>query len=126
MAAKPGTKDYGALSVAVQYYTHPRIVCKAEPHCFLPQPKVASTVVNLEVLPEPSVSVKDEKRFFQVVKSAFGQRRKTLLNALSKSPYLSVEKEAVLAALNQMGLDPAIRGEKLTVAQFAQLTDLLA
>ncbi|MEE1013621.1 MAG: 16S rRNA (adenine(1518)-N(6)/adenine(1519)-N(6))-dimethyltransferase RsmA [Clostridia bacterium] len=126
MAAKPGTKDYGALSVAVQYYTRPRIVCKAEPHCFLPQPKVASTVVNLEVLPEPSVSVKDEKRFFQIVKSAFGQRRKTLLNALSKSPYLSVEKEAVLAALTQMGLDPAIRGEKLTVTQFAQLTDLLA
>jgi len=125
MAAKPGSKDYGALSVAVQYYTNPTIVCKAEPHCFLPQPKVASTVINLEVLPSPAVSVKDEALFFKVVKSAFGQRRKTLLNALSKSPYLTVDKDAVLTALTTMGLDPAIRGEKLSLSQFAEIANTL-
>ncbi len=125
MAAKPGGKDYGALSVAVQYYTKPAIVCKAEPHCFLPQPKVASTVINLEVLPAPAVAVKDEAFFFKLVKSAFGQRRKTLLNALAKSPYLTLEKEAVVNALSQLGLDPAIRGEKLSISQFGELSNLL-
>ncbi|MBQ2614442.1 MAG: 16S rRNA (adenine(1518)-N(6)/adenine(1519)-N(6))-dimethyltransferase RsmA [Clostridia bacterium] len=125
MAAMPGSKNYGALSVAVQYYTQPSIVCKAEPHCFLPQPKVASTVIHLKVLSQPSVSVKDEKHFFKLVKSAFGQRRKTLLNALSKSPYLSVEKEKVESALAQMNLDSAIRGERLSLEEFARLSDLL-
>jgi 16S rRNA (adenine1518-N6/adenine1519-N6)-dimethyltransferase len=125
MAASPGGKDYGALSVAVQYYTRPTIVCKAEPHCFLPQPKVASTVVNLEVLSSPAVEVDDEKKFFKIVKSAFGQRRKTLLNALSKSPYLTLEKEAVQTALSQLGLDPAIRGERLSIEEFAALSNLL-
>ena len=125
MVAVPGTKDYGALSVAVQYYTKPSIVCKAEPHCFMPQPKVASTVIKLDVLPSPSVQVNDEKKFFKIVKSAFGQRRKTLLNALSKSPHISIEKSAIESALATMGLDPALRGERLTVEQFAQLSNLL-
>lgn len=125
MTAREGTKAYGALSVAVQYYTRPAVVCKAEPHCFLPQPKVASMVVSLEVLPAPSVQVTDERRFFQVVKSAFGQRRKTLVNALSKSPYFSVEKTRAETALAELGLDPAIRGERLSVEQFAQLSNLL-
>lgn len=126
MAAKPGTKDYGALSVAVQYYTNPTAICKAEPHCFLPQPKVASTVIHLEVLQEPAVTVKDEPFFFKLVKSAFGQRRKTLLNALSKSPYITVDKEKVVSALQELGLDPAIRGEKLSLEQFAQLANILS
>ena len=125
MAAKPGGKDYGALSVAVQYYTRPTVVCKAEPHCFLPQPKVASTVVNLEVLPDPAVQVNDQKKFFQIVKSAFGQRRKTLRNALSKSPYLALEKERIQSALSQLGLDPEIRGERLRIEDFAALSNLL-
>ena len=125
MAAKPGSKDYGALSVAVQYYTEPQIICKAEPHCFMPQPKVASTVVKLKVLPAPAVTVADEKKFFQIVKSAFGQRRKTLLNALSKSPYLTLGKEAVQNALITLGLDPAIRGERLSIEEFAALSNLL-
>ena len=125
MTAREGTKAYGALSVAVQYYTRPAVVCKAEPHCFLPQPKVSSTVVSLEVLRTPPVQVADEKHFFQVVKSAFGQRRKTLVNALSKSPYFSVEKSRAESALGEMGLDPAIRGERLSVEQFAQLSNLL-
>lgn len=125
MVASPGTKDYGALSVAVQFYTRPTIVCKAEPHCFLPQPKVASTVINLEVLREPAVKVNDQKKFFQIVKSAFGQRRKTLCNALSKSPYLTLDKEDILEALSQLGMDPAIRGERLSIQEFAALSNLL-
>ncbi len=126
MVAKPGSKDYGALSVAVQYHTKPKMVCKAEPHCFMPQPKVASAVICLEVLEKPSAEVLDEKLFFKVVKSAFGQRRKTLCNALSNSPYLSLEKEKILFALSQMGLDAGIRGERLSVEEFAQLSNLLA
>lgn len=125
MTAQNDSKDYGALSVAVQYHTHPELVCKAEPHCFFPQPKVSSSVIHLEVLPAPAVNVQNEKFFFQIVKSAFGQRRKTLVNALSKSPYISVDKNAVMAALGQMNLSPTIRGEKLNLSQFAELTDLL-
>lgn len=125
MTAKPGTKEYGALSVAVQYYTKPTVICKADPHCFMPQPKVASTVVRLEVRPEPPVSVADEGHFFRLVKSAFGQRRKTLMNALSKSPYQAIPRERILVALQKMDLDPAIRGERLSLEQFAQLSNLL-
>lgn len=126
MTALPGTKTYGALSVAVQYYTKPQNVCKAEPHCFMPQPKVASTVIKLDVLPTPSVSVNNKERFFKIVKSAFGQRRKTLLNALSKSPHLSLSKESVENAIKEMGLDLGIRGERLTVQEFATLSNLLS
>ncbi len=125
MVASPGGKDYGALSVAVQFYTKPKIVCHAEPHCFIPQPKVASTVVNLEVLNSPSVSVTDKKLFFDIVKSAFGQRRKTLLNALSKSPYLTIDKELISSAIENAGLQPDIRGEKLTLEQFAQVANYI-
>ena len=126
MAAREGTKEYGALSVAVQFYTKPEIICKAEPHCFLPQPKVASTVINLSVLDSPAVQVTDQPLFFKIVKSAFGQRRKTFVNALSGSPYLTIGKDAVLEALNALELNPAIRGEKLSLAQFAQLTEKLS
>ncbi len=125
MTATPGTKEYGALSVAVQYYTKPSLVCKAEPHCFMPQPKVASSVVKLEVLSKPAAEVEDEKLFFQIVKSAFGQRRKTLCNALSKSPYIAVEKEKVLGALSKMGLEESVRGERLSVEEFAKLSNYL-
>ncbi len=125
MVASPGGKDYGALSVAVQFYTKPKIVCHAEPHCFMPQPKVASTVVSLEVLDKPSVDVSNKKLFFNIVKSAFGQRRKTLLNALSKSPYISVEKEVIVSAIENAGLAPDIRGEKLSLEEFAKITDYI-
>lgn len=125
MTAKPGSKEYGALSVAVQYYTRPNLICRAEPHCFMPQPKVASAVVQLEVLPEPSVQVEDEKLFFRIVKSAFSQRRKTLTNALSKSPYGPIEKERVMAALSSMGLEETVRGERLSPEDFARLSNLL-
>lgn len=125
MVASPGGKDYGALSVAVQFYTKPKIVCHAEPHCFMPQPKVASTVVSLEVLDKPSVEVSNKKLFFNIVKSAFGQRRKTLLNALSKSPYISVEKEIIVSAMEKAGIAPDIRGEKLSLEEFAAITDYI-
>ncbi len=125
MAAKPGGKDYGALSAAVQFYTVPTIIAKAEPHCFMPQPKVASVVIRLEVQDKPTVSVNDKKLMFAIIKSAFGQRRKTLLNALSKSPYINMGKDSVQKALEEMGLDPNIRGEKLSLSEFARLSDIL-
>lgn len=125
MVAPSGGKDYGALSVAVQFYTKPHIVCHAEPHCFLPQPKVASTVISLEILDKPAVEVSNKKLFFAIVKSAFGQRRKTLLNALSKSPYLSVEKEKIAAAIENAALKADIRGEKLSLYDFAAITDYI-
>ncbi len=125
MVALPGGKDYGALSVAVQFYTKPKIICHAEPHCFMPQPKVASTVISLEILDEPAVKVKDKKLFFNIVKSAFGQRRKTLLNALSKSPYIDVEKEKIVKAIEEAGLKADIRGEKLTLEEFAKIADYI-
>ena len=125
MCATCGSKEYGALSVAVQYYTIPTVICRSEPHCFIPQPKVASSVVHLKVSATPTVTVSDEKKFFAIVKSSFGQRRKTLLNALSKSPYFSANKDSVRSALVQMGVDENIRGEKLSISQFAKLSELL-
>ena len=125
MCATCGSKEYGALSVAVQYYTIPTVICRAEPHCFIPQPKVASSVVHLKVSATPTVTVSDEKKFFAIVKSSFGQRRKTLLNALSKSPYFSANKDSVRSALVQMGVDENIRGEKLSISQFAKLSEML-
>ncbi len=125
MCAKNGGKDYGALSVAVQYYSVPKIIAKAEPHCFMPQPKVASSVVHLEIGENPTVSVSDEKLFFNIVKSAFSQRRKTLVNSLSKSPYVNFEKNSVISALEEMNLSPDIRGEKLSIEQFAKLCEKL-
>ncbi|MBQ7959727.1 MAG: 16S rRNA (adenine(1518)-N(6)/adenine(1519)-N(6))-dimethyltransferase RsmA [Clostridia bacterium] len=125
MAAPPGGKDYGALSAAVQFYTVPRIITKAEPHCFMPQPKVASVVIRLEVQDKPTVNVENKEKMFAIIKSAFGQRRKTLLNALSKSPYINIGKDSIKSALAEMGLDENIRGEKLSLEQFARLSDLL-
>ncbi len=123
MAASPGGKDYGALSAAVQFYTEPKIICRAEPHCFMPQPKVESQVVKLSVLETPRVETKNRKFMFDVIKSAFSQRRKTLLNALSKSPYINVEKQKVADAMAKAGIDPNIRGERLTLEEFARLAD---
>lgn len=125
MAASPGSKDYGALSAAVQFYTKPTVICKAEPHCFMPQPKVASVVIHLEVLNKPAVDVCNKDAFFKIIKSAFGQRRKTLVNALSHSPYITLDKDAVVSALSKIGLDANIRGEKLSLQEFAALTNQL-
>ncbi len=125
MAAKPGGKDYGALSVAVQFYSEPEIIIEASPSCFMPQPKVSSTVIKMNIFKEDKYIVSNKDFFFKLVKSAFGQRRKTLVNALSNSPYISVEKDKITGALKDMELDERIRGEKLSIEEFIKLSDIL-
>ncbi|WP_302800478.1 16S rRNA (adenine(1518)-N(6)/adenine(1519)-N(6))-dimethyltransferase RsmA [Mitsuokella multacida] len=123
MTAKPGSRIYGALSVAVQYYTEPEIVLDVPPRSFIPAPEVMSVVVSCRVRKEPAVAVQDEKLFFRVVKAAFGQRRKTLMNALKGGGF---SKEAVRDALEQSGIDPTRRGETLTLEEFGRLADAFA
>lgn len=126
MAAQPGGKDYGFLSVSVQYYAMPEIALKVPPHAFLPQPKVSSVVVLLKPLEKPPVALRGgEDYFFSVVKAAFLQRRKTLANALSAYPPVKTGRESVYRALDEMHLDRQIRGEKLSLTQFAQLAERL-
>lgn len=122
MIASPGGKDYGALSVAVQYFTAPEIVLEVPPSSFLPPPAVDSVVISCQVLENPSVSVEDEKMFFRVVRTSFGQRRKTLFNALKG---LGLDKEIVAAALEKTGIEPSRRGETLSLQEFAKLSDEL-
>ncbi|AEV70452.1 16S rRNA (adenine(1518)-N(6)/adenine(1519)-N(6))-dimethyltransferase RsmA [Acetivibrio clariflavus] len=123
MVAKPGGKDYGALSVAVQYYAQPEKVFDVPPHCFIPQPEVDSTVVKLKRNVIPPVILKDKDMFFKVVKAAFGQRRKTLLNALSNYTALNKTKEEVREILNAVNIDENVRGETLSIEQFAILSN---
>ena len=125
MVAGPGGKEYGALSVAVAFYTHPVINFTVPPHCFIPRPKVDSCVVTLKIRKEPFPGVDDKEHFFKVVKAAFGQRRKMLTNALANASYLGVTRENVKEALNEMGLSENIRGETLTCEEFARLSALL-
>ena len=125
MQVGPGTKDYGALSLAVQYYAEPYIVANVPPNCFMPRPKVGSAVIRLTRHTEPPVQVKDPSFLFKLVRASFNQRRKTLQNGLNHSAELQLSKEAVKAALQQMGLPETVRGEALTLEQFAQLSDLL-
>lgn len=122
MVAVPGGKDFGALTVAVQYFTEPEIVLDVPPSSFLPPPAVDSVVIACRVRREPSVSVKDEKMFFRVVRAAFGQRRKTLLNALKG---MGFDKERVTAALQKTGIDQTRRGETLSLKEFGCLADAL-
>jgi len=125
MVARPGSKDYGALSVAVQYYTNPHIITVVDPHCFIPQPKVSSVVIKLDILENPSVVVEDEEKFFKVVKAAFGQRRKTLVNALFNSGAFKMTKEEIKAVLKNIDVDENQRGESLSILQFAKLSDAI-
>ena len=125
MVAKPGTKDYGALSIAVQYFTKPEIVFNVSKKCFNPQPKVDSVVVRLNLLEEPYIKVKDTHIFFNTVKAAFGQRRKTLLNALYNSGYFKLSKDEIADAIKNSNISEAQRGETLSIRQFAQLSDNL-
>ncbi len=120
-----GTKDYGALSLAVQYYASPYIVANVPPNCFIPRPAVGSAVIRLTRHEKPPVEVSDPDFMFRIIRASFNQRRKTLQNGLYNSPELQVSKEEVARALTQMGLSPSIRGEKLTLDQFARLADLL-
>lgn len=123
MQAKPKEKEYGALSIAVQFYSRPEINMTVPPNCFMPKPKVASAVITLSVLDHPIVEVREEDFFFKLVKCAFGQRRKTLLNSLYNQANLGMEKEELTSIFYQMGLDEKIRGEALSLEQFAELSN---
>ena len=125
MQVGPGTKDYGALSLAVQYYAKPEIVANVPPNCFIPRPNVGSAVIRLTRYEEPPVQVKDEKKMFALIRASFNQRRKTLVNGLGNAGLPGITKESAAAALAQMSLSPTVRGEALTLEQFARLSDLL-
>ena len=125
MQAQPGTKDYGALSLAVQYYAKAEVVANVPPNCFIPRPSVGSAVVRLLRHETPPVQTKDEARMFALIRASFNQRRKTLVNSLGNAGELHISKEQVFEALAQMGLSPTIRGESLSLEQFARLNNLL-
>ena len=125
MQVGPGTKDYGALSLAVQYYAKPYIVANVPPNCFMPRPKVGSAVIRLERYEEPPVKVKDEKLMFRIIRASFNQRRKTLANGLKNSVELDYTKEEIEAAIEALGRGASIRGEALTLEEFAKLADFL-
>ena len=125
MQVGPGTKDYGALSLAVQYYAKPEIVAIVPPNCFIPRPNVASAVIRLTCHEKKPVEVKNEKGMFALIRASFNQRRKTLANSLSNAQNLSLTREQVTEALESMQLSPTIRGEALTLEQFAALADIL-
>lgn len=125
MQEGPGSKDYGALSLAVQYYAKPEIVANVPPNCFIPRPSVGSAVIRLTRHREMPVQVKDPELMFKIIRASFNQRRKTLQNGLNNSPELPYSKEQVAAAIEKMDLPPSIRGEALTLSQFAGLSDIL-
>ena len=126
MQAQAGTKEYGALSPAVQYRAEPVRVMTVGPECFIPRPAVDSSVIRLDLYDRPKVEVKDEKLMFALIRAAFNQRRKTLPNAITGSSELSFTREQISAALNKMGLDERIRGEVLDIEQYARLADTLS
>ena len=125
MQVGPGTKDYGALSLAVQYYAKPEIVANVPPNCFIPRPNVGSAVIRLTRHAKPPVEVKDKDLMFRLIRASFNQRRKTLQNGISNAQDLSFSKEEIAAAIESLGLSPSVRGETLTLAQFAALSDVL-
>lgn len=124
MQVGPGTKDYGALSLAVQYYAKPEIVANVPPNCFIPRPNVGSAVIRLTRYEEPPVKAADERFMFNLIRASFNQRRKTLVNGLQNGG-LELSKDAILSALEEMSLPATIRGEALTLSQFAQLSNIL-
>lgn len=126
MQTGPGSKDYGALSLAVQYYAKPYIVANVPPNCFMPRPKVGSAVIRLTRHDTPPVQVKDEGLMFEIIRASFNQRRKTLANGLSNSSRLSYPKEVIAEAVEKLGKGPSIRGEALTLEEFARLSDILS
>lgn len=123
MQVGPGTKEYGALSLAVQYYAEPYIVANVPPNCFMPRPKVGSAVIRLTKHAEPPVEVSDTKLMFRIIRASFNQRRKTLANGLNNSPELSFGKEEIQRAIKACGFPEGIRGEALTLEEFAALTN---
>lgn len=125
MQVGPGTKDYGALSLAVQYYAKPEVVAYVSPECFIPRPNVGSAVIRLDRFEEPPVEVSDEKFMFKVIRAAFNQRRKTLANGLGNAPDINISRAQAAEALEALGFGPSIRGEALTLAEFAKLSNYL-
>ena len=125
MKTGPGSKDYGALSLAVQYYAKPELIANVPPNCFMPRPRVGSAVIRLTRLEKPPVEAADEKLMFQIIRASFNQRRKTLVNGLSNAPELHISKELTAAVLAEMGLSESVRGEALTLSQFAELANEL-
>ena len=125
MRMGPGTKDYGALSLAVQYYAEPYLVANVPQNCFMPRPKIGSAVIKLTVHEKPPVTVRDEKLMFKLIRASFNQRRKTLANGLNNSPELHYLKEQIAEAIERLEVSPSVRGEALTLEQFAKLADVL-
>lgn len=125
MRMGPGTKDYGALSLAVQYYAEPYLVANVPQNCFMPRPKIGSAVIKLTVHEKPPVTVRDEKLMFKLIRASFNQRRKTLANGLNNSPELHYSKDQIAEAIEKLGTSPSIRGEALTLEEFARLSDIL-
>lgn len=126
MQAGPSTKDYGALSLAVQYYADPYLAANVPPNCFMPRPNVGSAVICLTCHEKPPVEVADEKLLFRLIRASFNQRRKTLVNGLSNSPELSFSKEQITDAVETLGKGATVRGEALTLEEFAALANILA
>ena len=126
MKAEPGTKDYGALSLAVQYYAEPYLAANVPPNCFIPRPNVGSAVIRLTRHEQPPVQVADERLMFRLIRAAFNQRRKTLANSLNNSQELSFPKEQIQEAIEALGVSPSVRGEALSLEQFARLANLLS
>lgn len=123
MQTGPGSKDYGALSLAVQYYAEPYIVANVPPNCFMPRPKVGSAVIRLTRHKEPPVEVKDEKLMFDIIRASFNQRRKTLANGLNNSDIITCSKEIITEAIEKLGKGPSVRGEALSLQEFASLSN---
>lgn len=126
MQVGPGTKDYGALSLAVQYYAKPEIVANVPPNCFMPRPKVGSAVIRLTKYEEPPVFVENEEFMFSLIRATFNQRRKTLVNAIGNAPNLNITKEQVAEVLSEMGESATVRGETFTLEKFAEFTNKLS
>lgn len=125
MQVGPGTKDYGALSLAVQYYAKPQMIAYVPPNCFMPRPRVGSAVIKLNRYTAAPVSVEDEKLMFQIIRASFNQRRKTLANGLSNAPGIRLTKEIIQESIEELGQPLAVRGETLTLEQFAELSNLI-
>ena len=125
MQVGPGTKDYGALSLAVQYYAKPQIVANVPPNCFMPRPNVGSAVIRLTRHETPPVRVEDEKLMFRIIRASFNQRRKTLANGLNNSGEIQLSKEMIAQAIEELGVSSGIRGEALTLEQVARLSNII-
>lgn len=126
MQTGPGSKDYGALSLAVQFYAKPEIVVNVPPECFMPRPNVGSAVIRLKRHGTRPVDVKDEKLMFRIIRASFNQRRKTLANGLNNSPEIGYTKEQIAAAIEELGRGASIRGEALTLEEFARLSNIFS